>query len=264
VPPIDPIHLRARTAALAERFADPAAAAAGVRRLLDDYADRTHRASPRVAASGLANSFKAPAPVVRAIVLALREPVRADPIAGRALLAAVWAGGSREERRIAAELLGVVAPAQPAETRELLETWVLQIESGETADALAELGLGALARQDPAAHLEYARRWIAHPARWARRFAVALLRPLVKDRHWDNVPAAVGVLQPAMAEPDGEVRRALAELLADMGPKSPGEMARFLREQAARSSGHTHWIVRNAMTGLPAAEQAEIVRVLRS
>ena len=38
--PIDLARLRARTTALAVRFADPPAAAAAVRQLLDDYADR--------------------------------------------------------------------------------------------------------------------------------------------------------------------------------------------------------------------------------
>ena len=45
----------------------------------------------------------------------------------------------REERRIAAELLGQVALAAPAETLALLDTWAPQIESGDTADVLAEL-----------------------------------------------------------------------------------------------------------------------------
>jgi len=37
-----------------------------------------------------------------------------------------------------------------------------------------------------------------------------------------------------------------------------------LREQAARSNSNTHWIVRNAIGPLDPAEQAEIVRLLRS
>ncbi len=264
MPPIDPAVLRTRTQALAAQVANPTAAAASVRALLSDYADRTHRASPRVATSQVDNAYKTSPPVLRAIVAALREPARANPTATLALTSALWAGASREERRLAAELLGAVATLAPAEALALVEQWAVQIESGETADALAELGLGPLARADPQAHLAYAQRWVGHANRWARRFAVALLWPLVKDKHWDNVPAALRVLGPVMSETDGEVRRAVADVLAQLAPKSPGEISRFLLEQARRSNINAHWIIRNAMSTLGPEAQAEIVRALRA
>lgn len=264
MPPIDPAVLRTRTHALAGQLANPAAAAAGVRALLSDYADRSHRASPRVATSQVDNAYKTAPPVLRAIVAALRAPARANPPATLALALGLWDGGSREERRLASELLGTVSALAPAEALALVERWAVQIESGETADALAEHGLGALARADPAAHLAYAQRWILHPNRWARRFAVALLWPLVKDKHWDNVPAALRVLRPLMKEADGDLRRAVADVLAQLAPKSPAEIRGFLLEQAQRANLNAHWIIRNAMTALSPEDQAAIVRVLRA
>jgi hypothetical protein len=243
---------------------NPAALAAAVRTLLNDYADRTYRASPRVATSVVDNLFRTPAPVLRAIVSALREPVRAQAQAALPALTAVWNGKSREERRIAAELLGYAAPVVPAAVLALMDTWVLQIESGETADALAEHGLGSLSRLDPQAYLEHAARWIRHPKRWPRRFALSLFWPLLKDKQWDNVPGALAILRPVMTESDGEVRRAVATVLEHLAPKSPLEVGRFLREQAASSNIHTHWIVRNALNGLGPEQQAEIVKALRS
>src|SRR5689334_23973764 len=106
MPPIDPAVLRARAAALPGQFSEAEAVATRVRRLLDEYADLTHRPSRQVVTSEVANAYKAPAPVVRAIVNALRAPAKADPPAALRAVAAIWAGGSREERRIAAELLG--------------------------------------------------------------------------------------------------------------------------------------------------------------
>jgi len=264
MPPIDPAVLRARTAALPGRFLDAEAVAALVRRLLDEYADRTHRASPQLTSSAVANAYKAPAPVVRAIVNALRLPARADPPAALRAVAAIWAGGSREERRIAAELLGQVALAAPAETLARIETWAPQIESAETAEALAELGLGPLMLADPPQYLEHARRWAHSPVRWVRRLALAALLPLVKDRQWDNVPGALAVLRPVMTEADAEVRRAAAGVLEKLGPKSPAEVSRFLREQAVRANSNTRWIIRNALAGVPDADQAEIIKLLRS
>lgn len=264
MPPIDPAVLRRRTAALPGKFPDAAAVATRVRRLLDEYADRTHRASAVVVSSTAGAAYKAPAPVVRAITNALRAPLRTDPAAARRTVAAIWAGGSMEERRIAAELLGQVALADPAATLALIDTWAPQIESGDTADVLAEEGLGPLMLANPPLYLEHARRWVTSPLRWVRRFGLAALLPLVNDRQWDNVPAALTVLRPAMGEGDGEVRRAAAAVLERLGPKSPAEVSRFLREQAVRANANTQWIIRNALGGLGDADQAEIIRLLRS
>jgi hypothetical protein len=254
--------------ALAARAADPRGLAAGVRSLLDDYADRTHRSSPRLAGRALDRTFKTPAPVVRAIVNALRGPLR-DLAAGGGATAAldaldrVWAGGSLEEQRIAAELLGQVAPLAPEPALALVRNWLTTLDSGATADHLAEHGLGPVIRANPGPYLALARDWATSPQRWTRRFALSMLWPLARDRQWDNVPGALAVLRMVMGEPDGEVRRAAAAVLQALGPKSPMELASFLREQAARPNSYTHWIVRAALPGLPPADQAEVLKILR-
>jgi 3-methyladenine DNA glycosylase AlkD len=264
MPPIDPARLRSRTEALAAQFNDAPAAARAVRRLLDEYADRTHRASPRLASSAAGLVYKTAPPVVRAIAAALRTPALADPLAALRLAEALWAGGSREERRLAAEVMGFVAPGAVTDVLELVERWAPAIESGETADALAELGLGALFRTNPNRFLDLARAWAASPSRWVRRLALACVLPLLKDRQWDNVPSALAVVRPAMHDSDAEVRRAAAAALEALGPRSPAEVARFMREHAARATPAAHWIIRNALDGLADEDRTEIVRLLRS
>jgi hypothetical protein len=261
---IDLARLRPRTAALAEGFADPAATATGVRQLLDDYADRTRRPSPRVASRSLGYGFRAPPPVLRALLAALRAPAQANPVAALAAADQLWQGGSREERRVAAELLGQVALQQPAEALALIEAWAPRIEAAETADALAEHGLAPLMLSDPARYLAEARRWVSFPLKWVRRFGLATLLPLIKDKHWDNVPSALAVVRLAMTDTDGDVRRAAVAVLAGLAPKSPAEIGQFLREQAARTNTNTGSIVRAAMAALDPEEQAAIARALRS
>jgi hypothetical protein len=264
MPPIDLTRLRARTAALAERFADPAATTTAVHQMLDDYADRSHRSSPRVAGRSLGYSFKVSPPVLRAIVMALRGPAQANPPAAMDAADRLWKNGSREERRIASELLGHVALQQPAEALALIEAWAPRIEAAETADALAEHGLGPLMRSHPARYLAEARRWVSFPQKWVRRFGLAALMPLVKDKQWDNVPGALSVVRLAMADSDGDVRRAAVAVLEGLAAKSPSEISQFLREQAGRTNTNTGSIVRAAMAALDPEEQTAIVRALRS
>jgi DNA alkylation repair enzyme len=264
MPPIDLPRLRARTAALAERFADPSATATAVRQMLDDYADRSHRASPRVASRSLGYSFKVAPPVLRAIVTALRGPAQANPAAAMDMANQLWKNGSREERRIAAELLGQVALPQPAEALALIEAWAPRIEGSETADALAEYGLGPLMIADPARYLAEARRWVTFPQKWVRRFGLAALMPLVHDRQWDNVPSALSVVRLTMADIDGDVRRAAVAVLVGLAAKSPAEIGQFLREQASRTNTNTGSIIRGAMAALDPEEQTSIFKLLRA
>jgi hypothetical protein len=262
--PIDPVALRARVAKLAERVYDPPGLAAAVRSLLDDYADRTHRVSPQLAATALVNAYRTPAPVVRAIIYTLRNLAQASPHAALDLVRALWAGGSREERRIAAELLGVAAPQIPAKAFTVIESWLPDIESGETAEALAEFGLGPLMRADPAAHLPRTRQWTQSSQKWLRRFGVAALSPLIRDRKWDGVPAALEALRNVMTESEPEVRSAAAHALEGLIRKSPVEVGRFLRDQSVVGNHNTRWIVRVATLRLTPEEQAMLDRVMRA
>jgi hypothetical protein len=264
MPAIDPAALRARTALLAERVYDPPALAAGVRALLDDYADRAHRVSPRLTGSAPSNSFKTPAPVARAIVSALRGFAKTSPHAALDMVKAIWAGGSREERRVAAELLGCAAPLIPDIALALIENWLPGLESGETADALAEHGLGPLMLADPALHLPNARRWAQSYHKWTRRFGLSALKPLLRDKAWDNVPGALEVVRSVMADPEPEVRAAASAVLRDLIPKSPVEAGRFLREQAERGDHNTHFIIRATLASLAPVAQTEINRIMRS
>lgn len=262
MPPVDPNVVRERTTALAEQVADPAACLAGIRALLSDYADYAQRAAPKPVPDQ-ESQYKTPLPVLRAIVNALRAPLQADPALAWPLLTELWAGASVEERRLAAELAGLAAPGAPQAAIAFVETCLPTLSSISSLEALAELGLGPLMLADPATYLPLARRWVNFPYKWTRLFGVWALKPLVKDKKWDNVPNALEVIRSVMTDADAEVRQTAAELLRDLTPKSAAEINRFLRENAVRPNNNTHAIIRIAMTKLTAEEQDELTRIMR-
>jgi hypothetical protein len=264
MPLIDLPHVRARAAAIAGQFADTPACLAGIHALFVDYSDQSHRVSQKLANSAPANELKTPAPVVRQVLIGLRQPAQASPPTALALLKGLWAAGTREERRLAAELLGVIAAKVPVEALALVEAWLPEIESAATAHALAEYGLSPLALADPAAHLQAAFHWATHPLKWMRCFALASLRPLIQDKKWDDVPGALGVVRVAIDDAAPEIRQAAATVLSDLLPKSPMEVNLFLREQAARSNNNAHLIVRAVLTKLTPAAQAELIKIMRA
>jgi len=264
MPAIDLPKVRARAAAIAEQFSDRPALLTSVHSMLEDYADPARHLNRKPADGAPPNVFGTPMPVVRTIITALRKSVQASPPEALEVLNGLWAAGSREERRIAAELAGVLARAAPAEVQALIERWLLEVESAETADALAEHAFSPLMLADPTTQLQNAYRWVTHPQKWVRRFGLAALGPLTKDRKWDDVQRALEVIRNAMAEADPEVRKAVAVAVRDLIPKGPAEVNRFLREQALRPNNNTHWIIRTAMVKLSPEEQAEIVNLMRA
>ncbi len=263
MPAIDLPVVRARAAEIAARFPDVAAVLTAVHVMLRDYADLTHRPSRTVAAA-THTAPRPPAPVVRAIATALRRPAQDVPLAGLELVNRLWAAGSREERRLAAELLGALTRELPVEAYTLIEQWVPEIDCAETADSVAELAFAPLLLAEAARHMAGLRAWGTHPHKWARRFALVALAVLAKDRRWDDVPGALEVLRWMMTEADVEVRQTVATVLRDLIPRGPAEVGRLLREQALRPNNNTHWIIRTAMVKLPAAEQEVLVKMMRT
>lgn len=262
--PIDPVRLRARATEAASQLVNPSRCAAALRQILADHADRAHRYSPRLADSTLLNQHRTPAPVIRAIVAALRRPAAASLDEALALARALWAAGSREERRVAAEVLGLVAARAPAEVEAQVQAWLPEADSGETVDALAQQALRPLLAGDAYHYLQRAQRWALQPDRWTRRFGVALLSALARDRRWDDVPAALDILRGLMTERDPLVRQAVIAALHDLAPRDPAGVERFLREQAGRPDHNTHLIVRAALRVLPAEARDDLVRAMRA
>jgi len=261
--PVDLTDVRVRANAAAERLPDIPASLSVIRSLLDDYADRAHRVAPEPNNTSKEIILRTPMPVIRAIVTALRGPLLNDPQMAWLLLKDLWESNSREERRIAAEVLGYLAPQKPDETLAYIEMCLTRNPGETSLETLAEQGLGPLVLTNPTPYLEQARKWVLHPLKWARRFGLAVIAPLVKDKKWDNVPGALDVIRNVMSEADPDLRKAAADLVRALSIKSPAEIYRFLREQALRVNSNTQWIVRTAMNKLPADEQAELTRLMR-
>ena len=262
--PIDPALLRTQTETLKTYLDQPATLALKVRGLLDDYAERAHRLSPRLAGNLPASSLRTPAPVMRAISLSLREGTRTSPSTLLNAARAIWAGGSREERWIAAELFGHAALITPENTLLVIEACLPELKSADSADALAQHGLGPLVKTHPAPYLAQARDWAKSNHKWTRRFALAVMFPLLKDKKWDGVPAALEVVSQVMTDPESDVRSAAVIVLSGLAPKSPTEVGRFLRQQSNNPHHNVQNIVRLTLARLDSDVRAEVERVIRA
>jgi len=261
---IDPVVLRSRVTEVAAKLVNPAACAAAVRRLLQDYTDRTHRLSPRLAESRPATELRIPVPVTRALLKALRGPALASPDNALALAKVLWAGGTRRERLVATEVLGLVAPRLPDEALAVVEAWAPELDSAETVDAVVAHALSPLLPGQPTQFLQRARSWSRQPQKWMRRLGVAVLSALARDRKWDDVLAALDLLRPLMGESDPSVRAAMITALNALARRNALEVVHFLHEHVHRSDHNTHMILRGVLRALPEADQARLVQAMRA
>lgn len=262
--PIDIVALRTRAGQAAGRMADdPRGCAAGVRRVFQDFADHSRRPGQRPVGARPDYFLRTPRPVIREVAAALRGPIQAHPAAAAELVQVLWAAGTTEERRLAAEVLGTLAAHQPDQALTLLEALLPRSESAETVDALSAAVFKPLVLRDPGRFLPLAQRWANQPNKWLRRAAASSVVALTEERRWGDLPAALDVLRVMIGEGDPSVRPAVIDALRILATRRPLDVRPFLTDQAKRPDHHSRYMVRAVLKALPDDWQDELVQVMR-
>ncbi len=263
MPAIDVALVRSEAAELAPLYADPQTFAAATREFFETHSAPVLRHSSIVSISTPLNAYGTPLAIMRLLLGALRKPAAVD--LGRTILAVkhLWADPIREQRHLAVELLGVVAAAAPDQAVALMRLWLINLDDLELIDLLADRAAAPWLLANLREHLAEARQWVNSPHKYQRRFGVAALGALAKERHFEDVTSALSVLTTVMRENDSEVRKSVAHVLRDLSAHGPGEVARFLIEWADTIDKNTHWIVRHAADKLDADARDQVLALLR-
>ncbi len=263
MPAIDNTRVRAEATELVQYFDDPAAFMRPLRRMLLQHADPALRQSLIVASHSPLNGYGTPVPVLKTIRNMLRKPIHSNPLAALALADTLWAAQSREERWLAAELLGLAAGAYPDDVIKRLEQWVRQVDYFEVADALATSAGGPWLRTNPLENMKQISIWLTIGNKFMQRYAVMCLVWLADDRSYGDVVAILDVLPGSLYEVDVEVRKAIARLLRKLTLKNAGQVLRLLHDWANTLDRNAHWVVRHSLDNLDADTRNELLLLLR-
>ena len=263
MPAIDVAQVRFEAAELAPQYADPEAFAAATREFFETHSAPILRQSSIVSISAPLKAYGTPLPILRLLLGALRKPATAD--LQRTILAVkhLWADPIREQRHLAVELLGVVTAAAPDQAAALMRLWLINLDDLELIDLLADRVAAPWLLANLRERLAEARQWVNSPHKYQRRFGVAALGALAKERNFEDVASALAALNTVMRESDLEVRKSVAHVLRDLSAHGPGEVARFLIEWADTIDKNTHWIVRHAVDKLDADARDRVLAILR-
>ena len=207
MPAIDINRVRAEAATLAQLYGDPENFVAGTREFFQSHSAPIYRQSSVVTVNAPLKTYGTPAPVLRAMVNALRKYATRYSQHTLTMAERLWADLIREQRTLAVELLGLTVTACPDEVAKVMIRWLMTLDDLELIDLLATQVGGPWLMGDLWGRLEEARRWVNSPHKHQRRFGVMMLSSLAKSRNFGDVLAVLEVMTGAMRENDLEVRK---------------------------------------------------------
>ncbi|MCR4407127.1 MAG: DNA alkylation repair protein [Anaerolineae bacterium] len=211
---------------------------------------------------GLGESYGVPVPALGLIAAELSKWGQHHVEEAFALVERLWHNGSRDERVIAAKMLERLGKREWEKTLEIATSFVGDIRNWEECDQLACFGLREVVQRHPEAVLPRCRDWVRSENKWARRFGVAVLTSLPKDKTYRPSGREFAILDVVMADEAQEVQDAVDWALREIGKRHPAPVADYLRRHAPHAERPTRRIIKRAMKVLPEEEQAALQALL--
>ncbi len=169
-----------------------------------------------------------------------------------ALVEALWAGGSREERQLVIFLLERFKRWIPTLTWADFDRWRLDLDNWETTDGMAQWVFGRWLLADPDARLHHLRDLIADEDVWSRRLALVATVWLNRGRKDLSFPnLTLELVDQVKEERHPMITKAVSWALRGMIKKHPQRVAAYLAENRAVLPPHAVREVENKLrTGL--------------
>lgn len=259
---IDREKIQAWMNELLKQVDDPQAFDPGLHDLLRSMGSEEQVTGARRYIPGMGESYGVPIPALRVIAAELVKWGQRHVEEAFALVERLWHNGSRDERVIAAKVLERLGKREWAKTLDLAASFVCDIRNWEECDQLACFGLRYVVQRHPEAVLSHCRTWVRSEDKWTRRFGVAVLTSMPKDKAYCPSGEEFAILDAVIADEAPEVQDAVAWALREIGKRHPAAAANYLRRHARSANRHTRRIVKQAMKGLPDEEQAALQTLL--
>jgi 3-methyladenine DNA glycosylase AlkD len=258
--------------ALADRAHEPAAFVQATDRALDDLADPEYLAGSHGVVPGLGPTKGVRWPLLLAILRGFNSGTRkAHSSTLLDLAGPLLREPNPELHWIAFGLLDRTVRAEPERTWQLLREAAAQAGDWATVDALAHpVGRGILAEPYRWAELE---QLVYSPSIWERRLVGSTIATIPHvERGPGRQPIVVerglGLLGELIGDSAPEVRKALSWAYRSMAQIDDQATAAALRDEARTAAetadGHRAWVIRDALSKLPAGVADELRATLGS
>jgi len=230
----------------------------GVQDLFEYYADYTHRTGQAAEPAPLLETYQVPPPLIRQIVLELDDLAASQPQHTLWVCDQLWEQPTYETRLLAIQLLGYITD-QPREVGQRAGRWMAETTDEQLAQMMFNHGVVRFAATHSEAYLELVEDWLGSASQDEQSLGVRALTAVVRLPEFDNFPPCYRMLVPLMRQAPQELRPGLAQLLRQLGERSPRETAYFFQEILdAPPSPQTGLLIRMALDPLPADLQRAI------
>ncbi len=253
---------RALGQALGDRLDDPRAFADAARAGLATIADPAYFAGQRLVAPGIGPTLGIRTPLLDAVAAGLRREVRGVGPARLLVVAEALAGDEvRELRWLAIQVLSWIIGADPERAWQVIRRIGRDADDWITVDTLAGVTAdGILAEPYRWAELE---QLVYSRSSWERRLVGSTIATIPHRGHLPGRPAPVverglDLVGQLIGDARPEVQKSLSWALRELAALDPVQVAAFCRAEArdaaAAADGHRAWVLRDALTKLPAAD----------
>jgi 3-methyladenine DNA glycosylase AlkD len=165
---------------------------------------------------------------------------------------------------LAAKILERLGKHDPQRTLSVVTSFVKTLRNWEECDQLACFGLRCVVKRYPDHVLPWCDRWVKSEEKWTRRFGVAVLTSLPRDKDYQPSKREFEILEQVMTDPVREVQDAVSWALREIGKRHPSPVFDYLRRYAKSANRFTRRIVKQALKALPPADRDELGIMLSS
>lgn len=264
MPAIQLARLKHQTAKLVDLFDQPAEFVHELYQLLDLYSERTHRPGQSGEPPPLLESFKAPPPVLRQIIIELKPWVDSNPDKAYGLIDKLWAEPYLEIRILAAWILGSIPITSAEIILNQVQTWIWSDIDNQLMDIVLDQGLEKVRLESPDALINRIGQWLSKPEIFSQQVGLRALIPLLSSQQYENLPIIFHLLAPFARKAPLRIRPDILELLQTLARRSPRETAYFLHQNLeAPENPDTAMLTRQCLSAFPLDIQAKLRSALR-
>ena len=267
MPAIDPARLKSQTRRLSENLGDPAAFIRTLMEILDFYSDLTLRSVQTKPLSTLP-TFKTPKPILRNILRELSNLADKCPQESLTLVNPLWSAGFFETRLLAANLLGMIPPAQSFSKLTHLPEWLEQSTDRVIRQTILSNSLSRLRTENQEAFFLLMEDWLKSSRPAWQNWGYQALIPIIEDPGFENLPSVFRIITPAIEMGSPSTQTDLLECLNALGGVSRGEVSLFLvKILGDKANKKTIQLIRRISPGLPENIQKEVrnrIRILEA
>jgi hypothetical protein len=261
---IRPAQLKHESALLANSYQQPDLFVRDLQRLLDRYADRTHRASQAGEPKSILPSYNVPAQVMRQIARDLKPIANTLPYETTELCDKLWSQSQFELRSLAAFLLGQITIDPPdSVTRRLIE-WTDEVLDERMVRVLLDYGLARMRAESHKQIYALSEMWLNSDHMQKNQLGIRILLALIDHPTAGDIPMIYRLTTPYIRQASVDIRPDVLILWKGLAQSLPQETAYHLRQNLnAPDNPDTSWFVRRLISYFPPELQKSLRKELK-